>query len=232
MPLETAFRELKQRARQAAVRLYDRSTRPAKRRQLQRHGYKALQDISNALSETGAVCFADFGTLLGIVRDGQIMAHDLDLDFGVLRSSLKSESQIRDVLTSRGSTLWRSYRVAGMLAAESYHFRRANGGGILKFDVNYYDCDEQHCRTWLFYRDPDQHYVKTELSVVELTYDRVEGTKTVEVRGQQVPIPLNAEKLLEQKYGAGWRTPDRGWIYWRSPAASPLLMREHYISHV
>jgi hypothetical protein len=232
MPLGTAYRDLKHRARRAAIRVYDMKLRRQKRRQLQRHGYRALEDISSALTETGAVCFADFGTLLGIVRDGQIMAHDLDLDFGVLRASLKTDNQVRDQLIAMGSTLWRSYSVSGRLAAESYHYTPANGGGILKFDINYYDCDERHCRTWLFYHDPKQRYEKSELSVVELTYDRFDTTSTIDIKGQRVPVPVNAEKLLEQKYGAGWRQPDPSWIYWQSPAARPLAEREHYISHV
>ena len=223
--------EWKHRVRQAAIRIYNHKVRFDKRRQLQRHGYQALADVSEALMRSGAVCFADFGTLLGIVRDGGIMAHDLDLDFGVLRPVEANSGAVREQLSAIGCKLWRSHSVAGKIATESYNFPCANGDGGIKFDVNYYDVEDHHCRTWLFYRDPKQRYGDCEMSVVEMTYDRIDAIEVVDVKGHAIPIPRNADKVLEQKYGAGWRKPDRKWIYWQSPAARPLPGRERYVSH-
>jgi hypothetical protein len=92
----------------------------------------------------------------------------------------------------------------------------------LKFDINYYENSEGYSRTWLFYMDPIIEYATNTRSVVELTYSSIEGTKMIKVDGHSIPVPSDSEKLLEEKYGASWKTPDKDWIYWKSPAARPL----------
>lgn len=43
-----------------------------------------LKFVSRLLDESGVVSFADSGTLLGIIRTGDLLAHDSDIDIGIL----------------------------------------------------------------------------------------------------------------------------------------------------
>ena len=51
---------------------------------LHRYGTGIIEEVSKALSDSGAVYFADFGTLLGATREGSFIPHDDDIDLGVL----------------------------------------------------------------------------------------------------------------------------------------------------
>jgi len=47
-----------------------------------------------ALDEIGLFYWIEFGTLLGIIRDGKLIDHDTDLDFGVLLDDYTPNSSI------------------------------------------------------------------------------------------------------------------------------------------
>ena len=42
---------------------------------------------------------------------------------------------------------------------------------------------------------------------------------TLQHDGLTLPVPSNAEDYLELKYGAGWKTPDDSWEYWKQDGA-------------
>lgn len=198
----------------------------AKQRLLQEFGNSALDTIGKALSSQGVKYFADFGTLLGLVREGGFMTHDIDLDIGILADDATDYSAIRGALLESGCTLWREYAIQGRVVEESYYF--PTGKGNIKFDINYYTSNQTHSWTFLFYRDPKQKYALRQRSVVKMTYSRISSVTTIVVGGRTIPVPKNAERLLLEKYGPSWRIPDTGWIYWQSPAAEPLPRREFY----
>ena len=52
-----------------------------KRKRLQKYGYNILNEIDNLFSYNNIEYFAEFGTLLGIVREKQLLLHDTDIDF-------------------------------------------------------------------------------------------------------------------------------------------------------
>lgn len=55
-----------------------------------------------------------------------------------------------------------------------------------------------------------------------MTYSPIHGVKYEEFDGSLIALPEDPELLMTEKYGPTWRTPDKGWIYWESPAAKKL----------
>ena len=49
---------------------------PYKRKKLQNNGFSVLVEMGNCLSSINVEYFADFGTLLGIIREDGIIKHD------------------------------------------------------------------------------------------------------------------------------------------------------------
>ena len=156
------------------------------------------------------------------------MNHDLDVDLGIVGHIPVDPNAIRRKLESVGCKLWRRYSLQGRIVEESYYFRCDEAGSQLKFDVNYYVTDDHGARTWLFYLDPAQKYLPRQRSVVEMRYSAIGPLELKDFGGHPIPVPSNAEALLEEKYGPSWRKPDSSWIYWKSPAATPLAVREYY----
>ena len=186
---------------------------------LQAVGYDLIAEAKRAADSAGVALFADFGTLLGFVRDGGFMSHDLDLDMGVILGDVPYGA-FHQSLLDHGFKLWRRYYLGSRVVEESYHY--ILNGQKIKCDFNYYEVTDEYSRTWLFYRKPDVAYGRCTRNVVEMNYSPITGVETLEVSGHPVPVPVQPERLLREKYGEGWTTKDTGWIYWRSPAATPL----------
>lgn len=188
---------------------------------LQSHGYIVLEKLKLIFNDLDVEYFVDFGTLLGFVRDGGFMSHDLDLDIGV---STDQEGQYRVLaaLQASGFKLWRQYQYEGKTLEESYHYRDVITGRRLKFDINYYEHTKKHSKTWLFFSTPQHQLRPRQRNIVEMKYSRIPSISSINIKGYDIPIPSNAQQLLAEKYGPNWETPDLGWIYWKSPAATQL----------
>ncbi|MBR4117148.1 MAG: glycosyltransferase [Clostridia bacterium] len=196
-----------------------------KRNAIQTNGVAVMCLVQRLLKEIGILSFADFGTMLGIVREGRLLAHDLDMDMGVIIKKKTDMDRIRLHLEKFGFAIWRQYIFDDNIVEESYRFC-----GI-KVDLNYYVITDTESKTWLFYREPDVEYPDNTRNIVEMTYSPITEFKTVKMQGEDVCIPANAEQLLLEKYGPTWRTPDKGWIYWLSPAATKIPNIGYYIDY-
>ena len=67
-------------------RLSDARLRRIRSDVLQKNGVQTVKAVQEILSETGVFFFFDMGTLLGIVREGRLLKHDMDIDIAVVVS--------------------------------------------------------------------------------------------------------------------------------------------------
>ena len=204
----------------------EEAIKECKRNAIQTFGLPLIQFVQELLQGIGISAFADFGTLLGIIREGKLLAHDLDVDIGVILNEPFDTHRIRVAMERSGFTLWRQYINGERIVEESY---RLNS---LKVDFNYYEMDDRYAKTWLFYSKPGFQYEKKTLRhIVEMTYSPIREMQTVSVGDCRIVIPKNAEQLLTEKYGQSWRIPDTGWIYWQSPAATPVEGMGRFVTY-
>ena len=157
-------------------------------------------------------------------EEGRLLAHDLDIDLGVIATDDVDIARIRIALERFGFKVWREYRVGGRLVEASF---RMFG---VKVDLNYYEVTDDFAKTWLLYRDPELSYGPRERDVVEMTYSPLLAFSTVNVSGHDIQVPANAEQLLVEKYGPTWRVPDRNWIYWASPASTKIPDKGSFVT--
>jgi phosphorylcholine metabolism protein LicD/glycosyltransferase involved in cell wall biosynthesis len=211
----------------ARTRASARDTARDTARNTARYGVEALALALRLIEARGLVAFADFGTLLGLVRDGRLIPGDLDIDIGVLRPSATAGADLRAHLRNHGFVLWREYSLAGQVAEESYHLFVAKGARV-KIDINYYDSDDAASWTHLFFRDPTETYLPRERSVVRVLGPRIQTTERFGEGPHDLRIPSNAEAILAAKYGPGWRVPDASWRYWQGPGSQVLPERVVY----
>ena len=75
-------------------------------------------DVFRTFNDLGVIYWADFGTLLGIIRDDDIISHDDDVDVCIVdnkQTHVLMETSVRSRLESLGYTLkrlnWSAYRV-------------------------------------------------------------------------------------------------------------------------
>lgn len=192
---------------------------------LQAQGYQLLTVVQTLLQREGIASFADFGTLLGLIREGHLLYHDLDLDIGVLITDEIDVHRTRIAMERFGFRVWREYYKGEEMVESSFRLL-----GI-KVDLNYYRVDETSAKTWLFYRDPAKKYGPRDRDIVEMRYSPIRELTTLEAEGTRVWVPANAEQLLAEKYGPTWRVPDKDWVYWESPAATPIEDEGRFVTY-
>ena len=141
-------------------------------------------------SDRGLELYAQFGTLLGIVREGDFIAGDHDVDCCYLsrhtdrREVLKEQLELYHHLQEFGM-LRKSWR-----AGQAFVWQ----GGSLVVDVFTSWVDEQG----FYYTSQWGSFGKAE---------RFFPLTTGRLRGVEIPVPRNAEVLLARLYGPDWRTP-------------------------
>lgn len=200
-----------------------------KQRALQRDGFAVLDQVSAALSKSGVTFFVDFGTLLGFVRDGGFMKHDLDIDFGVFADE-ESRLDVFAALDAAGFVHYRTYLFEENVVQYSFFSLNRFGRKSIKFDINFYEDEGDKSCCWLFHYLPDSGLPLRARFATKMTYSQIEGIELLNVQGHSVPVPKSYERLLVEKYGPSWTTPDPSWVYWDSPAATPLQTLGRYIT--
>lgn len=102
-----------------------------------------LKLISRLLDESGVVSFADSGTLLGIIRTGDLLAHDSDIDIGILDLDEGVLASLRRRCLENGITL-REKKYVGKVYALTFK------SGLVKKTLAvhahvYFEHGDYHC---------------------------------------------------------------------------------------
>jgi hypothetical protein len=156
---------------------------------LQERLFRRVEEVIADLREFGVEPFTCYGTLLGLVRDGRLIAHDDDADLAYLSAHEHPADVVRE-----------SYAVERHLRQKGHLVFRHSAGHIqLHFEEDgYFDvftAFRTGGRTYLCFQVGDEE--------LDLT-DRTE----LRLGERLLPAPVDSERLLSATYGAGWRTPD------------------------
>ena len=94
---------------QKAYRIY---SVPKKRRLLRKNGDVILKIIDKAFQGAGIEYFVDFGTLLGVIREGDFLKHDDDIDITICSPDINSHFVV-DLLLKEGFSFIHSLEYKG-----------------------------------------------------------------------------------------------------------------------
>jgi SAM-dependent methyltransferase len=167
-----------------------------------KEGY--LDDLENVMrvlrEECGVQPFVAYGALLGAVRDGRLIGHDVDADIGYLSefshpSDIARETfRIERVLRGHGMRVVR--QSAGFLAL---HFPQLDG-------------TERNIDIFTAFMVDGVVYQTNDLQMAAGVDDML-PLATVRCEGRAMPAPARPERYLEAAYGPEWRVPDPGFAY-------------------
>lgn len=148
--------------------------------------------------KAGLPAFLAYGTLLGAVRDGHLIGHDVDIDLGILTESPFPVDVVRT-----------SFGLERLFRREGWQTWRFSGG-----DFKVRAADAEH-HPWMdvfsgFYAD-GTFYLLGRLAVPadQLT---LLPLSEVEFEGHRLPAPADPVAMLEAAYGPGWRLPDPSFV--------------------
>lgn len=183
---------------------------------LQKYGTEAIREIHSILTSAGLPYYADYGTLLGIVREGGFIRHDDDIDFSVPPGSPSPKCYLQTLLSSRDLVFWRGFEYRGRITELAFWYRGVpidfffsvvEDGVIYNYAYN----DMPGREDWIPYRERREINGKFELRLIN---------------GQAVVIPENYDAILTTKYGA-WRTPLDFKISGRNVVSEGLIPPEY-----
>lgn len=188
-----------------------------KRKNIKLSGVETIHLLQKFFEKQNVMFFFDMGTLLGIIREGRLLRHDLDIDTAVFTTDSEKIAAIKKGLLEIGCEHKFRYTVEDVGVCEDSYILNN-----IKFDINYYSEAEGKSICYLAYLEPEKEYQAGELSTVALSCDKINGIKTVDFDGVQINIPEQPEKYLAQRYGENWRVPDKGYRYWCGPSTSKI----------
>lgn len=166
----------------------------------------ALRLGAEALTAAGATWWVAYGTLLGLVREGRLLAHDNDIDLAVMIGA--DPVRITEAMEARGLVRVREEEWQGRPSKQKFML------GKVLVDVFFL-----HPRGDGFV----DHNLFSRFSVLRGTHPPV----TIEMRrlaGLDLPVPSETEAYLRHLYGEDWREPAKAWTWFFSGNNIELLM--------
>lgn len=143
---------------------------------------EALKDINEVFSNGGIDVFLVSGTLLGCVRENQLLGHDKDIDVGIWENV--TNEQLMSVVEASGR-----FFVLKSRSPEIVRLKHVNGIAI---DVFYH------------FREPDNYWH----SGVKMKWNNTPfKLVTREFLGVDCLIPEDYDLYLSENYGTDWREP-------------------------
>ena len=155
-----------------------------------------VEEVLAALrDECGVPSFLSYGSLLGAVREGGLIGHDVDVDLGYL----SAHSHPADVLLE-------SHVIERTLRAHGWRVRRENGGFLALF-LPQRDGTTRNLDVFTCFQ-VDDHMYQVHDTRIKADQSVVVPVAPVAFEGRQLPGPAQPDVMLEAAYGEGWRVPD------------------------
>jgi hypothetical protein len=158
-----------------------------RRRELQR----LLRDVSAVFNENGVDYWCDFGTLLGLVRDGNLILGDKDVDLSVLVGEKEHVMALAPALAERG------YRLTDQGGDARKLLRVLDSRTPFYVDVYPYEPAGDNLRSVL--NSPAE----------DLPAALVGKRTRLAAFGASVAAPVELEATLIRRYGPDYRVPRR-----------------------
>ena len=156
-----------------------------------------LIEVTDTLDSTGNVYWLSDGTLLGLVREGDFIAHDDDIDIVVLASSFNPEAIHQ--LIAKGFVI---NQLFGTLEKGFGLTMRRDGIRVDWFMC--YEKDGQH--VYSIFQQISRHRGQR----LDYVYPIVQRKKQLFL-GHEFYVPEDPEAYTETQYGPYWKMPNKIW---------------------
>lgn len=176
-----------------------------RRRNCLRYSDDALLAAKKALDSINAFFWIDFGTLLGVVREGTFLKDDIDIDISMFLSDYTPA--VDAAMKKQGFKKTREFKVdEGSYAREQTY--KYHG---LSLDIFFYTRYDGGMYTYAFAIDPNSPDKRTILPLKQYLPDN--GFTTVEFLDVVFNIPAKVSSYLAYHYGEDYVIPNPTWDY-------------------
>lgn len=164
-----------------------------------------LEKFIDVCKEERMEYWLDFGTLLGCIREGGFLAHDLDLDVGVFYKE-KQHDKFLSKLEEKGFRLTKTFIYFDAIVEQSFFYNHVN------FDILYYYKNAQN--KLISYNFEYKKNRESATDIVGYEYsNQYAGLKEAKMGKIPVFIPANANEILRTYYGDSYLVPDKNFDF-------------------
>lgn len=157
---------------------------------------KMVVFLAQTLKNKGIMYFVDFGTLLGIVRDGDIMSWDDDVDISV--NTEDAESVIETVKNVKGSLPMQNELQWNCFA----HYTKDNKPCTITFEYENNQSGKYkqyiNCISFRFFKDGKSWHPTGQFGAPEVHFRK---SSQLKFKGAIVSVPYDYESYLTYQYG-------------------------------
>lgn len=207
---------------QKAYRIY---SVPKKRRLLRKNGDVILKIIDKAFQGAGIEYFVDFGTLLGVIREGDFLKHDDDIDITICSPDINSHFVV-DLLLKEGFSFIHSLEYKGKSRIVALDYKGTS------VDFYFRELSDDGSVYWRYgaYFNPKENYPSQEWNnCIRISYPLTLQCKRWQFKDMKISVPTDPEEHLVFEYGEGWRVPD---LNCRCALSKPIVYLDDYIKRV
>jgi SAM-dependent methyltransferase len=172
------------------------------------------QAVGESLREThGYDAFLVYGTLLGAVREGGFIGHDVDFDAAYVSRHTTGPAAAAELREIAFEMIDRGFDVEGQRSALHIHHADDHAARVDLFHLYFDDAGALQFPFGV-------------AGTTEIAASDWHGTTEIELAGAPALIPVNAEQMVEHIYGPGWRSPKAGfdWGRDRTKRATPGIL--------
>ena len=190
-------------------------------------GYQIVDMTEKALDELELSYFADYGTLLGFVRERDFIAWDDDLDYGFILEDASVWKKIEAKMKEYGFSKIREFTFNNEVTEQCYQFGKAS------IDLFGHKITPEGKTVSIgYYRDSDIKYKNPDtLSVLYGEFVNLSRTITTTLNnGVLVHIPEEYDKYLSDYYG-DWHIPNPDFEEWNGPVEKKMRDVFGYVEH-
>jgi len=157
-----------------------------------------LRMFIHTVEQLGYDWFANSGTLLGLIREGKLIAHDDDLDFGLVLKAkdLEAANQEKGVLSQKFKRLGCPLRILDN--GKLWHWKLFNASYIDIFPA------------WI---DVNNKLYVWPHTCGELTIDDLYPMRKITLGEVDFPVPHHSDRMLNINYGSTWQKPNPAWSF-------------------
>lgn len=170
-----------------------------------------LIDAATIFSKNNLHYWLDYGGLLGIVRSGELIRYDKDLDIGIFEEDIDKYNSLESQFVDKGYRFSKIDR--NKLLSEDDFVPRIHLGVDKKHCSNICACDIfvwQNIRK----KEPRKSVMINDTQFCYCDSHYFENTELIDWKGIKLSVPGQTEQYVAMRYGPKWRLADP--LYYRN----------------
>jgi len=175
---------------------------------------KMLFIITDFMDLHGVKYFLEGGTLLGVVRDGDLLPWDHDVDISITQEDAINFDKLRWKLLLKGYWVTRrkTHKNFGPFVPNDYRVFKMKPLAPYLLKIIYPKVAERMLVVDVFVKKDDEHHTYWQAMEKLLRVDKThyDSQDFIQFMGRNLSVPHNYKDYLSKKYG-DWTIPVREW---------------------